>query len=60
VRRRLFYALHRKLADDQPYTWLFQANLKHAFSRRVRNVEMSDGYGPFLWYPGELAWTVER
>jgi peptide/nickel transport system substrate-binding protein len=57
-RQRLFHQIHGRLAADQPYTWLFQVSVKHAFRPRLQNVQFSDGYGPFLWYPGELGWRI--
>lgn len=58
-KRKLLYArLHELLAADQPYTWTFQVSSKWAVNRRVQGVELSRGFGPYLWYPGEFAWWI--
>jgi len=59
AKRKLIYRqLHALLADDQPYTWTVQVSSKWALSKRVRDAKESKGWGPFLWYPGELGWWI--
>ena len=57
-RKQLYWRVHEILADDQPYTWVIQAASKWAVNRRVRGIEVSPGYGVFLWHPGELDWWI--
>jgi peptide/nickel transport system substrate-binding protein len=57
-RKELYWQLHKLLADDQPYTWTIQVSLKWGINKRVRGVNVSRGYGLFLWYPGELGWWI--
>lgn len=58
ARKDLHWRLHELLADEQPYTWVIQPALKWGISRRVGGVEVSRGYGLFLWYPGEFGWWI--
>jgi peptide/nickel transport system substrate-binding protein len=57
-RRDLYWRLHEVLAEDQPYTWLVQVSLKWGLTKRVRGAKASNGFGYFLWYPGELDWWI--
>jgi peptide/nickel transport system substrate-binding protein len=59
-RREIFWKLHELLASEQPYTWTVQPALRWGVNQRVRGVEVSRGYGLFLWYPGEFAWWIPR
>ncbi|MEA2489059.1 MAG: peptide/nickel transport system substrate-binding protein [Acidobacteriota bacterium] len=59
-RRDIYHRLHVLLADDQPYTWTTQVSVKWALSKRIHGVELSRGYGLYLWYPGELAWWIPK
>lgn len=59
-RKDLYWKLHEIAAADQPYTFTVQVSSKWAISRRVRNVEVSRGYGMFRWYPGEQGWWIPR
>ncbi|HKO00112.1 MAG TPA: ABC transporter substrate-binding protein [Thermoanaerobaculia bacterium] len=57
-RQAIYRELHALLADDQPYTWTIQVSSKWACTSRVRGVRESNGYGLFLWYPGEFDWWI--
>jgi peptide/nickel transport system substrate-binding protein len=57
-RKDVYWRLHEILAQDQPYTWVVQVSAKWGVNKRVRGVEVSRGYGFFLWYPGELGWWI--
>ncbi len=57
-RKDLYHQLHAVLSEDQPYTWMIQSSAKWALSSRVRNAEISRGFGFFLWDPGELGWWL--
>ena len=57
-RRDLYWRVHEILADEQPYTWVLQSANKWAVNRRVRGIEVSPGFGVFLWHPGELDWWI--
>lgn len=57
-RLELYHALHRVLAEDQPYTWIVQESKKWAVNRRVRNVQVARGIGLFLWHPGSRTWWI--
>ena len=57
-RQALYRRLHVLLAADQPYAWTFQVGTKWVFNQRVRGVKFSPRMGPYLWYPGELAWSL--
>jgi len=59
-RKALYWQLHQLLADDQPYTWTIQPSLKWGINKRVRGVNVSRGFGLFLWYPGELGWWIAQ
>lgn len=59
-RKGLYWRLHQVLADDQPYTWTVQASTKYAINKRIRGIEISRGYGLFLWYPGEFDWSISQ
>lgn len=59
-RQEIYHQLHAMLADDQPYLWVVQVSTKWAVNRRVKGIELSPALGPYLWYPGELAWWVTR
>jgi peptide/nickel transport system substrate-binding protein len=57
-RNRIYQAIHRRLAQDQPFTWLYQTGTLHAFRERVTNVQLATTTGPYRWFPGDLAWNV--
>lgn len=57
-RKELYARLHEVLAADQPYTWTFQVSSKWAVNQRVQGIELSRGFGPYLWYPGEFDWWI--
>ena len=57
---RLYHQLHDVLARDQPYLWTVQVASKWAVNRRVQNVNVSNGLGLFLWYPGPTAWWLKE
>lgn len=57
-RKEIYHRLHAVLSEDQPYCWMIQPSAKWAFTKRVRNVEISRGTGFFNWYPGELGWWL--
>jgi peptide/nickel transport system substrate-binding protein len=59
-RREIYHRLHAVLAEDQPYTWTTQVSVKWALSKRLRGVDVSRGYGLYLWYPGELGWWIPK
>lgn len=59
IRQVLFRRLHKVLADDLPYTWIMQVQMKWAVANDLRGVEHSQGYGLFRWFPGEFAWWRE-
>lgn len=59
-RRALYWRLHELVAEEQPFTWTVQSASRWGIHRRVRGVEVSPGYGLFLWYPGELGWWIPR
>jgi peptide/nickel transport system substrate-binding protein len=59
-RRDIYHRLHVILAEDQPYTWTTQVSVKWALSKRIHGVELSRGYGLYLWYPGELGWWIPK
>ncbi|HET7436759.1 MAG TPA: ABC transporter substrate-binding protein [Thermoanaerobaculia bacterium] len=59
-RKDLYHQAHAQIAQDQPYTWLFQVSSKWGVSKRVHGVNISRGYGLFLWYPGEFDWWIPR
>jgi peptide/nickel transport system substrate-binding protein len=59
-RMKIYQQLHERLAGDQPYTWTVQVSDKRAISRRVRNVKLAEGLGPFFWRPGPLDWWLAR
>lgn len=58
-RKDLYWRLHEILADDQPYAWVVQASAKWGMNKRVRGVEVSSGYGFYLWSPGEQGWWID-
>ncbi len=58
-RKDLYWRLHEILADDQPYAWVVQASAKWGMNKRVRGVEVSSGYGFYLWSPGEHGWWID-
>ena len=51
-RRKIYQDIHRKLYQDQPYTWLFFRNAYFAFSKTVRGDNFS-ARGPYSYGPGE-------
>ena len=57
-RLALFHRLHAALHDDEPATWLFQAEERHAVSRRLNGVEASPA-GLFRFWPGSAAWSTD-
>ncbi len=57
-RKEIFQRMHEVLAEDQPYTWLFQSSAKWGINKRVKGVEISPDQGLFLWYPGEFSWWI--
>jgi peptide/nickel transport system substrate-binding protein len=57
-RTEIYHRLQQVFADDQPYTWTVQVSTKWAINRRVHGVKESNGWGLFLWYPGELDWWI--
>ena len=57
-RVEIYHRLQQVLADDQPYTWTVQVSTKWAINKRVHGVKESNGWGLFLWYPGELDWWI--
>lgn len=59
-RTELYNRVHEILNAEQPYTWTVQVSVKWAINKRVRGVEVSRGYGLFIWSPGELAWWLAR
>jgi peptide/nickel transport system substrate-binding protein len=60
ARRAAYQRLHAMIAADQPYLWTVQFAQKWALNQRVQNVEMSNGFGLFLWHPGPKAWWLAR
>jgi peptide/nickel transport system substrate-binding protein len=58
-RQEIYHQLHAVLAEDQPYLWVAQVSTKWCVNRRVKGVELSPVLGPYLWYPGELAWWLQ-
>ena len=56
----IFRRLHEVLANDQPYTWLYQVSSKWAVNKRLHGANESKGWGLFLWYPGELGWWIPK
>ena len=49
-RHALFRKVHRKLWEDQPYTFLLAIEQRWVFSRRVENVTAYDlGFNPLEW-----------
>jgi peptide/nickel transport system substrate-binding protein len=59
-RTELYNRVHEILNAEQPYTWTVQVSVKWALNKRVRGVEVSRGYGLFIWDPGELGWWLAR
>jgi len=59
-RADLYHELHQILARDQPYLFMLQVASKWAVSRRVQDVNLANGVGLFLWYPGPNAWWLEQ
>ena len=57
-RKPLYWRLHELVAADQPATTTVQSSSRWGINRRVRGVEISPGFGLFLWYPGELGWWI--
>ncbi|MDX1582457.1 MAG: ABC transporter substrate-binding protein [Thermoanaerobaculia bacterium] len=57
-RIEIYQRLHEVLAEDQPYTWVVQESKKWAVNKRIRNVEVAQGIGLFLWYPDSRAWWI--
>lgn len=57
-REAIYRELHAVLSEDQPYTWVVQEAKKWAVNRRLRDVRMARGIGPFLWYPGMRSWWI--
>jgi peptide/nickel transport system substrate-binding protein len=57
-RRALCRQMHQIIADDQPYSFYILLKAKWGINNRVRGVEISPLRGLFLWYPGELAWSL--
>ena len=57
-RQQIYRELHQVLSQDQPYTWVVQEAKKWAFNKRLRDVRMARGIGPFLWYPGMRDWWI--
>ena len=57
-RQALYWRLHEVMAEDQPYTWIVQVSVKWGVNKRVRGVAASNGFGFFLWAPGELDWWI--
>ena len=51
-RRKIYQDIHRKLYQDQPYTWLFFRNAYFAFSKTLRGYNFS-ARGPYSYGPGE-------
>ena len=51
-RRRIYQDIHRKLYEDQPYTWLYYRNAYFAFSKSLRGYNFSPR-GPYNYGPGE-------
>jgi len=53
ARQRIYREVHRRLAEDQPYTFLFVADALPVVASRVRNVRASPagiGYNVIEWY----------
>lgn len=59
-RREIFHQMHQLLARDQPYLWTVQVATKWAVNKRVRDVQLAKGLGPFNWYPGTRAWWLAK
>jgi peptide/nickel transport system substrate-binding protein len=57
-RAELYRQLHAALSDDPPFAWTVQPAEKWVLARRVRNAKVGNGYGLFLWSPGELDWWL--
>lgn len=57
-RIEIYRRLQQVFADDQPYIWTVQVSTKWAINKRVHGVRESNGWGLFLWYPGELDWWI--
>lgn len=51
-RRKIYQDIHRKLYQDQPYTWLYFRNAYFAFSKTLRGYNFS-ARGPYNYGPGE-------
>jgi peptide/nickel transport system substrate-binding protein len=58
-RQQLHHQLHAILAEDQPYTWTVQVAVKRAMSKRLLGTDAPRGTDYFLWYPGELGWSID-
>lgn len=58
-RTAIYHRLHQQLANDQPYLWIVQPAMPWAVSKRLKNVQVSKGYGLFNWYPGPFGWRIE-
>jgi peptide/nickel transport system substrate-binding protein len=59
-RRKSCQRIHQMIADDQPYSFYYQAASNWGTNKRVHGVETSPLLGLFLWYPGELGWWIAR
>ncbi len=57
ARKALYHQLHRRLAEQVPYTMLYAPYGHYAWNRRVRAVNPAD-VGPMARFPGIARWWI--
>lgn len=54
-----FREIQAQIYEDQPFLFMWNYSLTHAFNRRLRGVTLSPA-GVYLFYPGQMGWWVPK
>lgn len=58
-RREIYHKLHKIIAHDQPYTFLFYRSSLVAVNNAIQNIHVSPLLGIRGFYPGILLWEIK-
>lgn len=54
-----FREIQAQIYEDQPFMFLWNYSLTHAFNRRMRGVTLAPA-GVYLFHPGQIGWWVPK